>query len=152
MNFPSQVTLSSGRIWGYVLASSLSDREEHDVTGFCCCCCYWVFGFVLLWFVFFCFFLQTNKFEDGEIHLRDHEHIRPSDYISLTRQYSVTTANVLSIELYRHERWFLPAPTGTGVSCNFLMDEVSSQHWNPVSVWIWSCQHQPPWKSRCLPE
>lgn len=107
---------------------------------------------VLLGFVLFCFFLQTNKFEDGEIHLREHEHIRPSDYISLTRQYSVTTANVLSIELYRHERWFLLAPAGTGLSCNFLMDKISSQHWNPVSVWIWSCQHQPPWKSRCLPE
>lgn len=84
---------------------------------------------LLGFFLFFgFFFFSTKKFEDGEIHLMEHEHIRASDCPSLSRLYNVSTANVLSVELYRHKRWLLPTPTETGLSCNFLMDEISSQH------------------------
>lgn len=79
---------------------------------------------LLGFFVLFCFLgsFQRKKFEDGEIYLREREHIKASDYTSLSRLYSVSTADVLSVELYRHKRWLLPTPTETGLSCNFLMD------------------------------
>ena len=58
----------------------------------------------------FCFlgFCQRKKFEDGEIHLGEHEDLQAPAHTSLSRQYSVSATDVLSVELRRHKRWLLP--------------------------------------------
>lgn len=66
------------------------------------------------------FLFRTKKFEDGEIHLWECEHIGASDYTSLSRLYSVSSADVLCVELCRHKRWLIPTPTETGLSCDIF--------------------------------
>lgn len=109
--------------------------------------CYW-FYFLFFWVVFLKERnLKMEKYTSG----------------------SMSTYELLIALLYLDCVVYQP-PTGSVLSCRdikggfcqllqkqdsaviFLMDSISCQHWNPLSVWIWSCQHQTPWKSPCLPE
>lgn len=68
---------------------------------------------------------ETRKFEDGEIHLRGCEHIGASDYSFLAKLHSVSLPSYSALGCA--DRWLLITPTGIGVSCNFLMDEISER-------------------------